>query len=299
VRTTPVVVSGLTDTTSVHAGDDFVCAVHGTSGQVACWGSDRYGQLGDGTTSATPVLTPQPVPNLANVVELSAGRQSVCARVVPPSPSRPPAVVCWGAGFGSKLTVVGPQDAVQVSTGELTACALMAKPGTIECWGGNGNATTLPGISDAVQVGLGRGYGCAVRSTGEVMCWGANDQGQLGIGTSDTMQHPTPVAVVGLNGAVEVSANWNGTCARNGAGDVVCWGTEYLGGNAGAFAASLITAPGFNVAGVTATTVSTGWEHACAITNSQQVVCWGDDSAGELGDGAVLFSATPVDVAGF
>jgi alpha-tubulin suppressor-like RCC1 family protein len=136
---TAVDVPGLTSgVTSVGSGDSHVCAVVG--GAVQCWGDNTYGQLGDGTTSATPTLSPAPVPGLSGVADVRAGFVFTCARMTNNT------VRCWGRnvegelGDGTgvdKLTptlVSGITTATALTTGSLNACASLAN-GTTRCWG--------------------------------------------------------------------------------------------------------------------------------------------------------------------
>ena len=68
---------------------------------------------------------------------------------------------------------------------------------------------------------------CALRGTGEVVCWGYNDAGQLGDGT--TVDRAAPVAVKGISGAAQVAAGEEFTCARLATGGVKCWGSDTNG----------------------------------------------------------------------
>jgi hypothetical protein len=139
----------------------------------------------------------------------------------------------------------------QIIASYLFTCAIV-HGGQIACWGfnqfglGTGSTTMslhpvlVDGISDATQlsagdswVGLGGGAICARRASGHVSCWGSNNGGELGDGT--TTPRLTPVDVVGLTDAVQVATGGNGwfdstgrggsTCAVRSNGQVVCWGT--------------------------------------------------------------------------
>ncbi len=186
----------------------------------------------------------------------------------------------------------------QVAAGGYHACALMAG-GSVRCWGNNtygqlGNGTSDPGIDAVVPVevtGLagvsavaaGENHTCALLGDGSVWCWGANSAGQLGDGT--TAGSPVPVQVSGVVGATVLTAGVSRSCVVLGDGTVSCWG-------AGVPSASPI-------AGITgATAVSAGGSHACALVAGGAVRCWGSNDFGELGDGTMLSSATPVDAVG-
>jgi alpha-tubulin suppressor-like RCC1 family protein len=73
--------------------------------------------------------------------------------------------------------------------------------------GGTRTPTKVPGIDDAISIDCGRQYSCALRASGQVACWGFNDSGQLGDGTTDTRL--SPVDVVGLTDAVSIDTAWS------------------------------------------------------------------------------------------
>jgi alpha-tubulin suppressor-like RCC1 family protein len=121
------------------------------------------------------------------------------------------------------------------------ACAALSD-GTIKCWGGNSNgelgngtttasqaAVTVTGLSGATAVAAGAYHTCAVIAGGAVRCWGGNSSGQLGIGIIGPPDAGTPGNVVGLNGAIAVSAGEDFSCAILSSGEVECWGTNIYG----------------------------------------------------------------------
>ena len=161
-----------------------------------------------------------------------------------------------------------------------------------------------------------------------MFCWGNNQFGQLGDGT--TTSRATPVAVAGLSQVTAVAANAGYTCALTTDGTVHCWGrwpgsttngltpvaVPGLSGvtaiSAGPYSACAVTGLGTvlcwptttsatpvtvpGLSGVTA--VATGYLHACALTGAGLVRCWGNNGFGQLGDGTRTSSATPVTVVG-
>jgi alpha-tubulin suppressor-like RCC1 family protein len=188
--------------------------------------------------------------------------------------------------------------------------------GRVKCWGndhagqlGNGarNNRSRPvpvrGIVDATGIAAGDGFSCALLSVGEVKCWGRGADGQLGDGSGRT--RTTPVFVRQLTGAVQISAASNHACAVVPGGTVECWGSDPYG-QLGDIATRPIPIRGL----VGATAVAAGGgaipdkiaendsEYSCAIVDSGQVWCWGDDRAGQLGDGTTASSALPVQVVG-
>ena len=151
----------------------------------------------------------------------------------------------------------------------------------------------VSGLTDAVEVTAGGGHTCARRASGQVVCWGDNQSGQLGDGT--TIERHTPVAVMGLADAVSISAgSRQHTCAVRSSGAVACWGdAEYGALGDGAATHSACTYAGYpsdcsrtpvTVSGLTdAVEVSLGFMHACARRTSGEVACWGWGDFGQLG----------------
>jgi alpha-tubulin suppressor-like RCC1 family protein len=192
--------------------------------------------------------------------------------------------------------VPGVSGATQIAAGYDFACAVL-NTGGVDCWGddsvgqlGNGrdgyNLALPPqavvGITNAVSVAAGYDGACALLSTGNVDCWGANG---THIPASDV-----PVPVAGLSGVTAVSAGYFYACALLGSGGVDCWGDAPDG-------SSSTPAP---VPGITdATSISAGWFHACAALPTSHIECWGSDIRGQLGDlEPAPQETTPVEVLG-
>jgi hypothetical protein len=189
----PVPVTGFTGSvTAVSVGGGFACALV-TGGGVECWGTNTYGELGNGTTASS--VTPVPVTGLTSgVTAISAAANSACAL------TSGGAVWCWGYGGDGELgNGATGNSSVPVQVMNLTsgvtalsaagksACAVIG--GGVECWGynadgelGNSSTTSSPipvqvatlasGVT-SVSVGFyPAGYACALTAGGGVWCWG-------------------------------------------------------------------------------------------------------------------------------
>jgi alpha-tubulin suppressor-like RCC1 family protein len=176
--------------------------------------------------------------------------------------------------------------------------ACVVKAGKALCWGYNGDgevgdgtnvnrfsATPVLGFSNnVVSVDAGATHACAVTSAGGVKCWGANDSGQLGDGT--TNPRSTASFATGLESGVQaVSAGYYHTCALTNAGAVLCWGYNGEGElGDGTTQTHFVPTPVSGLeSGVKA--ISTGGRGTCALTTSGAVFCWGANTWGGVGDG--------------
>lgn len=151
----------------------------------------------------------------------------------------------------------------------------------------------INGNSDKLAIGIR--HGCAITPAGGVKCWGLDDWGQLGNGGG--LDPPGTYAVVGLNARVTaVSAGDAHTCALTVNGGVKCWGNNDFG-QLGDGTTIDRYAP-VDVVGLTSgvKAISAGTSHTCALTERGSLLCWGENSWGQLGDGTTTDRLTPVSV---
>jgi len=183
-----------------------------------------------------------------------------------------------------------------VAASDAQTCALM-NDDTVRCWGYNhygqlGNGTTIDsgspvtvaGISNVLAVGSGANHSCAVLDDGSVKCWGFNNSGQLG--NDSTADSLSPVAVADITDAVDVRGGYAHSCALLASGSIRCWGSNFFG-QLGDGSETDSSVPALPVSGIsTAVALSVGTYNDCAIIKGGTVRCWGENSYGQLGNGA-------------
>jgi alpha-tubulin suppressor-like RCC1 family protein len=254
----PVTVNGLSGAVGLAAGYGHTCALL-SNGTMRCWGENREGQLGNGTTATPGTAQPVTVTGISGATAFTTGGYHTCALLGNGT------VRCWGRNQG------------QLGNGTYT---------------GSSTPVAVTGLTGVTAVSGGGAHTCAVLSDDTVRCWGENLFGQLGNGSTTTAT--TPVAVAGLSGVVDVSAGWRHTCALLGNGTIQCWGQGQFG-QLGNGSTTNRTTP-VAVSGITgAVGVTAGWwHHSCALLGGGAVRCWGANDWGQFGSGTRTNSSTPV-----
>jgi alpha-tubulin suppressor-like RCC1 family protein len=268
----PVLVKGVKRARAVAAGDGWSMALE-SDGTVLAWGNNQSGQLGDGNA---PIDHPLP----ATVYGLSAGS----------------GVIQITAGYSFGL--------------------ILKSDGSVWAWGngtsgqlGDGSTdkrsapTPVKGLgpgSGVIQVAGGGSFSLALKSDGTVLAWGNNESGELGDGKAP-VDSSIPVPVKGLgpdSGVVAISAGAAFALALKSDGTVFAWGNNESGelGDGKAPVDSPIPVPVKGLghgSGVIA--IAAGGSHCIALTKKGEILAWGNDSHGQLGDGgAPPMHPTPV-----
>jgi alpha-tubulin suppressor-like RCC1 family protein len=142
---------------------------------------------------------------------------------------------------------------------------------------------------------------CALKTSGEAWCWGANRFGQLGIG-SDVGRKQRPTKVVGGHLFAQISTGGmqqrGTTCAVTTADKAYCWGDGSLGQRGDNTRGEEQYTPKAVSGTQLFDRISVGFDHACAITTANRAWCWGNNFSGYLGDGTTALRTKPVRVAG-
>jgi alpha-tubulin suppressor-like RCC1 family protein len=319
---------------SLSAGYAHACMID-DAGHVDCWGWNGGGQLGvDGSGSRVAVRVAALPPNIASIAggtthtcALTADAVVVCwggnslgelgrdtgGQVI----DNPPEPV---AGLDAGVTAIA---------GSRTHSCVLTGAGGIECWGLNeagqlGNSLSGPGEFSAVPVEVplgpaigkppvvavsaGSGHSCAIDDIGDVRCWGYNGFGQAGIEPTapylviPSVASPPPSVNFAVN-AIQVAVGGYHTCALLDGGAVKCWGWNGVGelgnGSIGADASTFEPQPVTDLDGdIPVTQITAGEGHSCALLDTTEVRCWGDNSWGQLGDGTATTRSEPVAVVG-
>ena len=279
----------------------FGCALS-ASKTVQCWGTNIYGQLGDGTTVSRS--TPAPVAGLSDVIALSSGPQHTCALLSNGH------ISCWGFGNSCELgggcpsfsitprEVAGIADATQLTVGLQYSCALRSDA-TVWCWGGNaygqvgvGHRTAVlqPAqvldLTDVVRLEGDLFNACAQTRNGRVFCWGQSAHGFLGVHVdTDAVTRPLEIPNIPC-GAIMMPG---GKCAATSSGETYCWGT-WIGDGSMKVADGAQRVPLDNIVALS------GYRTLFALQSDGTLWAWGWNERGQLGDGSTLNQWSPVPI---
>jgi alpha-tubulin suppressor-like RCC1 family protein len=266
MRPAPVAVVGGLNFVQVDAGVRHTCGLSYPDRRAYCWGSNAYGQLGDGTT--TNRLTPVAVMGGRQFRHVSAGEFHTCGVTSTYQ------TFCWGRNQHGELG------------DSTTTTRLIPVP--------------VAGGRQFRQVDAGWSHTCAVSTADRVSCWGQGRYGQLGIGK--TGRRLWPGAVAGGLTFQRVTAGWRHTCGETTLNRAYCWGLNNAGqlGNGTTSGPedcnTLVcsTKPVAVLGGLYFGQVSAGVSGTCGKTPANVAFCWGVP----VGDGTFEIRTTPTPVAG-
>jgi alpha-tubulin suppressor-like RCC1 family protein len=198
--------------------------------------------------------------------------------------------VTFGKLTGKKLTVISPRK-LQVTVPAHTAGMVHVRVVTK-----SGKSRINPHDRFYYQIRhrlAGGGYhSCQALGPGTVRCWGDNEFGQIGDGT--TTERHTPVQVTGIGKAVSIATGNYFSCALLAGGAVKCWGRNEYGQIGDNTTADRSTPVSVLNLGAPAVAIAAGEDHACALIVGGKLKCWGYNGSGTLGDDTVTNSSTPV-----
>ncbi|HEX6574628.1 MAG TPA: Ig-like domain-containing protein [Gemmatimonadaceae bacterium] len=338
---------------TIDAGDGYACGII-TLGQGFCWGVNNHTQLaattdstcfpgtdvgvtvGDSLVSSTVPcsLIPRRISQTLAFASISAGDSTGCAISIAGR------AYCWGlsahgetgtgtTGDRSTPTLLsGSLAFTSISAGGNHACGIAGGIGY--CWGDDSfgqlgdarlvNSTTpIPVVRDGgpspfASISAGFQHTCALTADGTAFCWGRNNFGQLGNGTTGSADVPVPVATGSK--FTWISAGGDHSCGVTITGAALCWGSNFDGQLGNGSSGDISTIPVAVAGGLTFTRISasTGtrtsgpggrWKlngvgHTCALTAAGLAYCWGDDADLQLGRGPYTggdgIATTPIQV---
>jgi len=332
---TPVAVPGLGPVRTVRVSDTASCALL-LDGSVWCWGDNSHGTLGvrdagglepDGASIPSPL--PAQVVAAGTAAELGVGAYHAC--IV--TNTTPTELMCWGentlgqAGVADASTVFAPTvvpttNALRVTLAAFDTCFVRSTAPSGECFGdnaygqlGNGKTPDDGGIDklahpvpSPVDFGAWGPISNFVHSTGyhtgivlqsgQVALWGANGNGQLGLGQDSGGESNTPTLVPDFDDVTDLSFPQYASCALRADGTVWCWGSTAYGETGNTTNGGSIQYAPTQVPGLTqVTAIAAGLDHVCALVEGGTVECWGWNVDGELGRAtSAAFDPSPAPV---
>ncbi|AKT37438.1 EGF domain-containing protein [Chondromyces crocatus] len=257
--------------TALSSGTYHACALR-MDGAIVCFGAGGSGRLGNGLGASQPA--PVRAGAASNWERLGAGAAHTCAI------KQNGNLWCWGANNVGQLGV-----------GTLDNQSLPAYVSLDRTW---------------TRVAAGEQHACAVESDGTLSCWGRNNAGQLGLGASVVQElSPVRVSVDPLASAPDndwrlVDANRESTCALKQDGRLYCWGQnsdlQIARAGGGTVAAPSLVETSADAMDADWTAVAVG-PTTCALKSDGRLFCWGRGVEGQLANGVLQSSATPVHIA--
>jgi len=306
-RTRPTPVDSDLRFLKIGAGHQFSCGLT-LEGAAYCWGRNDFGMLGTRWLSGSP--RPVPVMGDLRFTALSVGWGHACGLTAEG------AAYCWGfnvsgqvgdgtAGPGTHrfepVAVAGGHRFADIVAGPEATCAVTAD-GDGFCWGRNdhgqlgdgspGEARGTP-VRVATEVRFSRivpgGGTCGLAVNGQIHCWG-----RAHLGTDAMNESARPVPIASDRRFTALATGSGHACAAAQDGSAYCWGSNYQGALGAGEGAASSRLPVRVVGGSRFDLVTTSNAHTCGITGAGEVLCWGGNRYGQLGDGTTEHRAEPV-----
>jgi RHS repeat-associated protein len=220
---TPKLISGVSEVIEAAGGDETSYALE-SNGSVWAWGGNRYGQLGNGTSSTKYTKTPAAVPGLSNVIAIAANGSTAYAL------ESSGKVFAWGGNAEGELgngKTVQSDSAIEIpglagvksfeQSGAAVTQLVVKTDGSVWGWGPNQHDLLLDektepslvpiqvkGLSEVTEIASSYNNAMVLKSNGTVWSWGTNEEGQLGNGTNN--EASTPVEAFGVTNASQIAA---------------------------------------------------------------------------------------------
>lgn len=254
---------------------------------MSCWGLNTSGQLGSGSASTSNTLVaPALAAGISSAVDVALRGNDSCAVRANGS------VACWGINFGPRpVDIANVSDVTQLAGGMDAFCGRQSNGG-VTCWTTSSDAAAVSGLANVVQVARGDRHACYLRSDGLLFCEGGGSEGELGDNATSFATAPQRATV--FSDVVQVATGYRSTCVRTrDSGFIQCVGAGNTAGNPTAL-------PNGNLQPVTAlglddaVKIVAGEQHMCALTATDEVVCWGTGLA--VGNGSAAGSDRPIAV---
>lgn len=254
------------------AHGDSTCAL-GVNGAIACWGDDGAYQLGDGQRQ--PRATPEQLANTGPWSQVAVGDTHACARTTGAAPE----LWCWGVNDDGEI-------GNGTMTSQRTPIAVVS-------------STTSPTSAQAAVTGMA--HTCVLDGTGAPWCWGRNNFGEVGDGT--TTDRAVPQHVVLARASTAIAAGQEHTCAllsdiaSSNQSQLQCWG-DNMSGQLGDDGNEMAASKPVTIALPPLLTIAAGGYSTCAIDVTNVGYCWGANGHGELGTGDTSQANTPKPLVG-
>lgn len=299
----PVQISAGTFWSRISAGGSHTCGIL-TSGTANCWGRDTSGQVGNNAAFTASLTSPTALSGGGTWLSISASLTDTSCGM-----RNDYSIQCWGLNTSGQIgdnTVVnkGVPTALSgggswsaISTGTLSTCGLRSD-GEMRCWG---NKNSLPvnfpslyafapmeiaGDYDWKMISSSDLHSCGIQADSTLWCWGTDTNGQLGNGAADSTFKYAPVSVSGGGSWIYVDVGGRSSCGIKSDNTLWCWGDDTNAQLGNGATTGNIHLPAQISGGGSWKTISLSESHACGIKSDDTLWCWGDDTSGQLGNGA-------------